>query len=576
MDINSQLYTYYLNNRKTIGIINYYLTKLYILCKENDKKASDKVIDNAKDVISTFNINGVKSRVFYVLNYLVREYLSQWSLSNKLRVTPDWLKGWFFIKIYDSQLLDEHLCKNSPYSPEDTLTFLKHLATLGLYLLHWIENQGESRRFPFTGVVEGDRGQLTAILYLLAEYAHVEGGLTRKAELFRTLEAVWSNEAVLYTIRDTYRDHINHMVETCLLGLLLIELKDASGRDYYFHQLRQGDDQRLRRNWVLAALLHDTGYALEICKRAGHPLKFMDTPQVVRFAENFGAWLAQEEKAAMEKITAGLQRPLKWLWEGARLEKFDHGVVSALFTLFLVKDGKKPEDNWRSDIRPALDAMARHNLKRRSTSYWRDPMAFLLILCDHLQEWDRPLVQGPEMRQALVVHMSGKDWAGIDNESRVAYLELENVEFHGRAPTLKSGRELTFNLHFSEVWGERYHPPPTWLTHTYDLQSLTQCPDEISIRLIHPVDPARGPEMDLFQTFLMKEQRLAVLRDWAVRSRRGQDWFRYTYRFGENKEEFTFHLQKCGGEEVILGIPEGCIPDYLEFWRKRNPTAPVR
>jgi hypothetical protein len=524
----------------------------------------------------------------------MQEFLGLWQEVSggrqRLLLTPDWLKGWFYCRICaagDAGILDAYVewdRGRRRFSPEETLTFLKHLATLALYLIWWLEwvqaaiqddTSQESRRRPrFAEVENGPRAQMAATLYLICEYAHLHAGLTRRAELFHTLEAIWSNEAVLYTIRDTYRDHINHMVETCLLGLLLMGLKTPSGKYHFSHLCGRMDPQRMLRNWIVAALLHDTGYALEICRLAAKSMKFMDAPQLKRFAAAFGNWFAGQEKDTLDEIKNCLGKALNWLQE-PDLRQFDHGVISAYFTMFLVTDGKDPEPEvqWRWDMRPALDSMARHNLKRYPTSYAQRPLAFLLVLCDHLQEWDRPLVEGMEMRQALVVHLLGMEWSGLDRDSLVKYLEVEGVEYRQDGVlVLRTDGSLDFRLYYQSRVKDRYHPPLVWVGHSYSLQNLSDCPGEITIKMIHPAKEGRAAEMGLFQAFLRQEG-LASLRGWALTSRGVGNWIEYNpeTRGREDYETFFFRLHLIPPDPTILKLPEKFVDRYLEYYCTRYP-----
>jgi hypothetical protein len=55
-----------------------------------------------------------------------------------------------------------------------------------------------------------------AILYLVAEYAHVELGIPRRLSVEKYLRSLLGAETGLYLTEEFYRDHTFHMVYVCL------------------------------------------------------------------------------------------------------------------------------------------------------------------------------------------------------------------------------------------------------------------------------------------------------------------------------------------------------------------------
>ncbi len=223
----------------------------------------------------------------------------------------------------------------------------------------------------------------------------------------------------------------------------------------------------------------------------------------------------------------------------------------------------KPDNTWLYDVRDAIDAAARHNLNSIDTSAKKNPLAFLLILCDHLQEWDKSLMMGRDGRQSIVSGLLGKNCPGIAGEGLVDKIVIDGMEY--KDGELFIAREnIVFNLYFKKNISE-YNPVLTWISYTYDLQNLRDCPD-IVIKLIHSlVNDYR--EMDIFQAFLWENPELGILSDWAVSSRRKEDWFQYECIDNTNKkaEFFSIYLSRIGNNCPLLELPENYISKFIEY-----------
>lgn len=67
----------------------------------------------------------------------------------------------------------------------------------------------------------------------------------------------------------------------------------------------------------------------------------------------------------------------------------DHGIVGAEHLRCLLEVISK-RNGGAHMYDAACRAVALHNLHRETVEFQRDPLAFLLILCDAIQEWNRP------------------------------------------------------------------------------------------------------------------------------------------------------------------------------------------
>lgn len=579
-ELAGELESFFRKKAHLLEALRAVFTSLHVQCRRNGPQVTRESAKRSIRIVGSRELSDnpvqIETAALVQLRELLKEYLAVWNRDEGLVVTPDWLKGWLFMHIADSACVEKYFERQgrAEFSPEETITFLRHLSTLALYILHWIRNCGDPHRFPFSDVEEGSKEHMEALLYVISEYAHVDYVLTRKATLFNTLLEIWSHEAVLYTIRDTYRDHINHMIETCLLGLLLLEVRHIEGNSFFEITLTDetGEDEaRIVRNWIVAALMHDVGYAVNIIENAPSQIEFIDAPPIKALREQIEDSQKAHFADAVVQIVEGLSEDLPWL-KDYDCEGLDHGVVSAAFLLWLVRDRNVPEESWRKDIRPALEAAARHNLRRLSTSYEDNPLACVLILCDHLQEWDRPLVKGQKIRHSLAVSLMGKEWRTTESESLVKHLKIQNAQFIDGCLTQTLDKELSFTLNFEDADSSDYHPSLSWVLSVYDLQDLKDFPHPISIAMRHPV--LNSPEMDRLQMFLRENPEFSDLSDLVATSREETGWFRYSSQDEQSAshEVFTLELHKNDFSTVVAQVPQGFIAQFIDWKKKDNPV----
>ena len=222
------------------------------------------------------------------------------------------------------------------------------------------------------------------------------------------LSKVLAIETGIQTYEPTLRDHIAHSVYVFLLGLLFISERNWD----FFDPL----------SWKIASLLHDIGNPLELLsfsserylqlireykiEVSGYDVSYdyhviLEGLENLKFA-NDDAFTIIEDRLRMW----GYCLDLRELYvSSARL---NHGILSALIVLNLI-DGlyakhnpeKRPKKNidgldfgtvcYETQIVDAVAGISLHSvLDSIDTIIFEDsPLAFLLVLCDTLQEWDR-------------------------------------------------------------------------------------------------------------------------------------------------------------------------------------------
>ncbi|MBF0459595.1 MAG: hypothetical protein HQK99_17040 [Nitrospirae bacterium] len=227
----------------------------YIFTKDISKELKDPITrkefqDKLKDVLS--------------------KYLKTWGNNNKTKVTSNWLLCWFGIKLLDSNALNDYLNKNI-YPPEMTRLFLRRFTSYFLFLFHCIRNYGNPSRTHYTDDIHSE--VTLSHIYMIVEYAHIDCKIDRTINLFGMLHEMLSMEAAHYTVSGSgYREHLNHSINCCLFGFMLLHTKNKDtsffGKNKYpFVDMleKKSLDNNFGR-WFFTSLLHDIGYSLNLSR----------------------------------------------------------------------------------------------------------------------------------------------------------------------------------------------------------------------------------------------------------------------------------------------------------------------
>lgn len=513
-------------------------------------------------------------------------YMQLWSNDNQLYLNPDWLMSWFAVELFKSRAFHAYVVSpgSSSFCDAERLQFHKHFSTLCMYSLFWMRCFGETLDEKFSDVKGGYKDLLESLIYLLCEYAYIDGELPRTAGLRKIMYFMWGQQAALYALAETYRDHLHHVIEVCLLGLFFMRLKNTNQSSFFRFGPSPGYQPDIR-NWIVGSLLHDMGYALKLVSYPLEHLGFFQEAVCEAFWKKLHAEYKTLQKEYIPKSVAALAPDIN-LSESSE-SAVNHGVLSALIIASHLNSVDTPE--WRSDMHAAIEAAALHDYKAEHISPKKHPLAFLLWFCDNLQEWDRPLLQGHQFRQSLLVNIvRSPDHATHSNRPYVRYLAI-NARLTASNEAELVEKTLKCRMVFEKPDEVQHYPPFTWVGHTLQMQRVKDCILPIELTLEHPQlkessNGASRYSMVCFQTFLSEEDngslRLrksdsrivdnAALRQWAVDAHEDLSWYRYTN--DGNWEKFVFSLSQCNGEPVILQQPNDFIPDYKKWLDKFRKT----
>ncbi len=279
--------------------------------------------------------------------------------------------------------------------------------------------------------ISGKRKTLAEALYDTAE----ERGVTNKGILY-LIKSLPDLESFLYSTsaKKFYRDHTEHQLRVAVLGDFLLEQDLGQGKLLnIIADLTELDKTGIKEKyWWVTGLIHDIGYPLEklttsvnwslvnqILKCYPH-LDLEMIPLEVTLSSK-----GRNQAAYLEIIEEGMSKEAKYLIRngaGYNLDgplhsksqvflsnpekghgefnykpsiALDHGVVGAinlLASLGSPETIKQNNDEYRGYVE-AAKAIAVHNFKDRLPEFTFDknPLSFLLVLIDELQEWGRPI-----------------------------------------------------------------------------------------------------------------------------------------------------------------------------------------
>lgn len=401
----------------------------------------------------------------------------------------DWLIAWFARQLLDesSRLRPSYLDIDGaggayPYSRAERVEFLRCLSCAMCYVLRAMVKGGPdpvSIPAPLTELEFGN-----ALLYLVAEYVHVDLGITRRLSIEKCLRSLLGAETGLYLTEDFYRDHTFHMVYVGLLGDFLLQcyVRDEPLGCYLHRRYSSLEPTQpaemlrfLRRNWYMAALYHDLGYALALLTSVEKLTEFLVSEQIDAVRNCLRQACVEGTRAFCEQVEQVLLPD-----RGFEVGEFDHGVASAVHLEHLLRKVIR-DDDLATDLRPAVCAIARHNLTEStfrvgpmpsgsSGAQENEPLSFLLVLCDEIQEWGRVRVDPLRYREEV----AAKTQFGGENPFitlRILYYLVVSVQWRGDRFAFVNDR-ITFDLVYRPLKRVEESYLAIWLLRTRNLQRV--------------------------------------------------------------------------------------------------------
>ena len=217
-----------------------------------------------------------------------------------------------------------------------------------------------------------------------------------------------------------------------------------------------------------------------------------------------------------------------------------------------------------------------------------EPLSFLLLLCDHLQEWDRPRVD-PQFRYYLTAHLLQHTHRHPSIFTLIRHLKLSLSWNKGKRKWVFSPGDFEFELEFKDAYKENFEPAIIWFSHFFDLQKIQKekLQRGIHIAYVHPLSQGLSKlleerieltEMDLFRDFIREKEDKESLSAFIFETQKGE---RVSYRYNEKekKERFEIILEKLGKVEekiIIQKIPFDLYNEFMDWKKERIKTIELK
>jgi hypothetical protein len=458
--------------------------------------------------------------------------------------------------------------------------------------------------FIFIGQRIDEDDVIHRLVQLLAQYGHGELHIPFRVDLRAHLLQAARGEPALHALKHYYRDHFFHAIEVCFLGHALLETKLRE--DLFLWQLvaeilcitgEQSEIQeRVLRLWYMAALLHDIGYAMDLLNSSRDYLKFFKHSETLRnLCESFSDAVKKLSDAEeLEKVGISKERRKKEDQDADKKHGIgeDHGVIGALHLQTLLEHiAVEDKSLWPGYYEPAIQAIALHNLRRREDgiSFKEKPLAFLLALCDQLQEWRRPQLEYATSPHLMLAKLSGAsgDTDRLKGAFKYLWANLEGQLDDKGNIQLKFQPGVDYpHLSFIMDYGEKINRNSgvfnTWLDATLNFQRLNfdGLPLEISVSFKTPFykDPYQEKPYPQQQLHRLRnaahETHMSFLWEWFPRDENRDGSLTngavtYEANQDEQRETLTLDLRKLSLKPLMTKNMDA-FRERLKEWKHFN------
>jgi hypothetical protein len=467
-----------------------------------------------------------------------------------LEIDSDWLLIWFSVEILRN--LDKFALSNHGFdlSEEDfssnqieRINNFHRITILIIMAFHIIEYPNSKERQEFIDISPDDRISPTfAQIELIAEYAYLILGINRELTIEQHLKCLVTPQILHYSSKIAYRDHLYHVIDVCLIGHVLILIESDKTSDHWlFGEIGVGSIRNEKLNnylrlWYIAAIFHDIGYTLGLLLHTKEYLKTLSSPEIDKYKGELEKGFKSANISFDEELKKNNFNWSKLIYKGESASK-DHAVISAVHTHHLLSKIRN-NDVFIKSYKDSLDAIILHESSFREIDIEKNPIAFLLLLCDRIQEWGRPRIQIEDISQKFISALRFEDPIYPETYKTAKYLganleigivistNIKMMEWRITQKKIFDTNSLTFYLvHDAANYEESAEVVPSWIKLYSDFQKLTNLDklklDSIIIGSIHPRSSQLNKfnwdatEMELLRTFAIHEPKGAYLSEWT-------------------------------------------------------------
>ncbi len=511
-----------------------------------------------------------------------------------LPVDADWLLSWFTFQLLGpSELWDSYVAKSNKPTKErptnaEVVNFLRNVASLVCYVLRVIKKKEVKLVPPPPPINELVLAE--SILFLVAEYAHVDVGLPRRLSIERHLLSLLEAETGLYLTKQFHRDHTFHVVYVCLLGdfLLQCRVKGKLFSDYlcsYLDGQRQRTDklkrEYIRQNWYVASLFHDLGFPLALLGSVSGLTKFLASKEIDDLHNSI-------EKRRQQGV-AVLSKSANEVFQidsSSKSPRMAHGVISG-FHLNHLLDVVMRDSKLSKRLRPAVRAMVLHDQPesqfsvgeghdRHKGKKMSEPLTLLLVLCDEMQEWGRVRVDPKRYRHEIAAKTQFGGSNPLASMKILDYLCL-NLRRNGKAFEFVNNK-ICMDLVYRPLNRAEESYIHIWLLRTRNLQRVSFF--KTGRRAFLPITvkahwqesaPKRnaGDDFDILSDYVRNGHHWE-LNEWLVEAKARKQRVRYDGLPDDSRDDsqhnpwksFSIDVHKLGGSRLL---PEE--PDLQDIFR---------
>jgi len=326
--------------------------------------------------------------------------------------------------------------------------------------------------------------------------------------------------------------------------------------------------EKLLQNWLVASLLHDIGYVLQVIPRGIDALGKETSDALAPLLDDIRKKLKQApQEMGIGDPTAG--RSI------SRLDIENHAYVSVL-TVLRALAPLLDEGRIANDYNMALAAIVEHDVKDSCIDFQKDPLSGLMVICDELQDWGRPRLNAEMLSKrfmSAIRRVQEKNLPSISLQSiNLSSKLFVSASWMDDRLVFESPGILEFVLKAHTAGKDGYEPAVAWLDICRAFQRIQSQEKSLTftITLEHKLADDDIPELKRLHAFARKDpsSRGGIL-DWVeIVGKKNLDALQYCCDTTRKIETITFKVPQLGCNKPLVSIPAGLYRDFSEFTRR--------
>ena len=280
-----------------------------------------------------------------------------------------------------------------------------------------------------------------------------------KEEAYRRFEIYKEFERVLFK-DPRYRDHFIHQFQVFLSGLPIIDKHYELIKSAYSSVFIDSSEIEIEFSWMLAATFHDIGYLVQQFDKWLNSFfkEFLDISDLPMELDLSQLLLVRNFQEYIDKLTSFYftldNKKGKWKYSGLHevdhefrkmltsklINERNHGIISSLILLDRIENSNVApitlnymDGIFSSKIVPAALAITLHDKsiflddKVQPIEFEKNPLSFILIYCDSIQEWGRPLSSDFKTLDNNAPHLSKFDISDSKVSATLTYTKIKKI-----------------------------------------------------------------------------------------------------------------------------------------------------